>query len=185
MSDVGITVIFNTNDWQNHHREQSKLILRLFWTNLDALFKGEKVREIKAESFTLSITGFRRLGWLTLPILPFILVHESLHFIVGYFTGNRHLTVLVPPFLDLLYLPISVMFVAITRPVNDYLIFIMFWVEWAWIVHLMENLSGDFAPYLRKIKREREQPDASKQDVTAPVFGSRERIVTSEGPCPD
>lgn len=166
MPDVGSGFVVDIYpDWLDDHRRLSILILRLVWTNLDALFFGhQEVREIPYPAFTIRIYRFRGWGWLTLPLFPIAMIHESLHFIIGYLTKNRHLVTLIPPLLDLTYLPLLFVWASL-RPNIYFFLVVSLWIEWCWIIHLMSNLRGDFAPYLRKIKHKREHPDTKKQEV--------------------
>jgi hypothetical protein len=152
MPKSGFIVDIQYPEWQKQHKDYSLMMLRMVWTSLPLLFTGPGKTIREYGPMKLTVHKFRGAGWLTLPVLPFAMIHESLHFIFGYFTENHHIITLVPPILDLVYLPL--LFLWIPFHPNIYLFLaVSLWVEWCWILHLMSNLSGDFASYLPKLKK--------------------------------
>lgn len=165
---TGWEVHINGEEFDKDRKKNSVLVLKSIWGNLDALFKGGELREIKLGFAKISIWKIRGIGWLTLPIFPFAFLHENLHFVISYFTNKEPLIQLVPPVLDLFYLPVLLLWVYLrygfgTVQPNLLMIFLplIVWVEWAWIVLLMSNLKGDFANF-RANRKKPENPEKPK-----------------------
>jgi len=136
----------------SRRKRASMQMLKTFWLNQDAtLISKEDRREItfKDTGSTLTIRRIRGFGWTSLPVLPFALLHESLHFIVAYFTGRTNLIVGIPPMLDLISYPLWIVYIASRHvTVTPFQLGLTLWFAWSWALLLRGNLQGDFTTLL-------------------------------------
>lgn len=128
-----------------NHRKESLRILKLIWTNLDALFvkntvESPNVRTFQLETATVHIGRVKGSMLIWIPFLPFTVLHETLHFLIGVFTGNHRLIQYIPPIIDLFYLPLAIVLLA-----QKHLVLGVFF-ELLFVSKLLSNLYGDFKP---------------------------------------
>jgi hypothetical protein len=130
-------------DFTARHRHYSIIAFWIVWSNL---WRMAKKNPQTIEKAGVKIVFFPPRPWMWL-VLPQLLFHESLHFVLGFFTGNRNIVRLLPPLLDLGYLisPILVIHGAVTNLVLALWLFLGSWIL------LRGNLRGDFRPYLLAI----------------------------------
>lgn len=152
---MGFKVEIETVVWPKYHKTYSAFAIKTITRNLDALLPWKQLRTIKYEGITVHIGPNEFAGFL---YLPFMLVHEYLHFIIGYFSRRYNLMVLIPPLLDVCYLPLILLFRF--QPFELWFL-ITLYVFWVFIIRLGWNLTGDFAPYLR-IGKKHSEPHSSE-----------------------
>lgn len=131
--------------FHEHHKEYSKIMLKAVWSNLDGLFTGPRVRTITFqpdEWGKLTIYRMTGFSWIHLLVLPFGLFHESLHFLIAMLTSNKYIITLIPPIIDLSYLPLA-FYLLISNHIGP-LSVIAIWLELVWMFMFTGNLSGDF-----------------------------------------
>ena len=144
LSLAGFEIVL-PDDFAERHRSYSIIALRLIWRNIWLM--AEKNPETIEES-GVKVTFFppRPVMWL---VLPQLMLHESLHFILGFFTGNRGIVRLMPPLLDLAYLASPILVVRQSLP----MLFLGLWLFLGSWILLRGNLRGDFRPYLLSLTR--------------------------------
>ena len=147
---AGFIVDIDFQSFNVNRRQSSILVLGVIYRNLSLLFRGkQRFYTVEMRVATIRIFPMRGTGWVMLPILPFALLHETLHFIIAFFTKNHYAIILIPPTLDLLYVPGWLLFTVkfhiwvLTHFVLWAIITI--WLELTWTVLLRSNIfTGDF-----------------------------------------
>lgn len=169
--EVNIGDLFAEN-----HRKYSLILLRATWAKAHFLFHGPAVSKffIPSEKGTIAemqVFKIHGIGWINTIVLPFALLHESLHFIIGIFTPRDKIIALIPPFLDILIYPLWFVF-AVTNPgflnTNHFLFLgLTLWICWCWMTLLISNLSGDFRHMLAR--QESQKPETEEPEIAEPV----------------
>jgi hypothetical protein len=119
-----------------------------------ATFSKEDVTEIRFKPdnwAVITVHRFHGLSWIYLPILPFILFHESLHLIIVYFTPREVFVRYIPPVLDLFYLPVAFWIAFIHPTVSSLLVGDFICLVWFYL--LIGNLKGDFRPMPKLVEK--------------------------------
>jgi hypothetical protein len=143
----GFEVVFPDSLFQEH-KQFATFGLKIIWQFWRFWFKGE--HEVAVQGMRVLFTGGK--DPLSLILLPFTLLHESLHFILLWIHGNKHLVRLGPGILEIFYLSFAFQIYIRTPWAAFFFLFID-------TFQLMRNLRGDFVPYLPKLKRQTDKPD--------------------------
>jgi hypothetical protein len=153
----GFTIHFNPQFFSERKRYSLVLLWNLWTLGLQGAFRGTDVTEIvfKPDDWAvMTVHRYHGSGWIWLPVLPFIMLHESLHLIIAYFTPWEIPVRYIPPVLDLFWLPVAFSIAFIHPTVLSLLV--GDWICLGWFRLLMGNLRGDFA------RAKREKPQDSK-----------------------
>lgn len=147
----GFEVEIPWEDFDKKHREYATIGLRMVWWNLGLLFHQENKAEltvVKQDGVKATFHRVRGIGWITLYVLPFAMLHETLHFILAYLTSNEHVVILVPGLVDLVWFITP--FLVLPLPVSIVSALVMIWMIMSGELLLISNIRGDFGPYLTR-----------------------------------
>lgn len=156
----GFRIRFNSGFFPER-KKNCQILLKNLWTwGIHRAFVGEDVSEFHLvgpdDLAVIIVHRYHGFGWIWLPIFPFILLHESLHLIIAFFTPREFWVRYIPPFLDLFYLPIGFLLIFHEPTVTG--LIIGDWIQLAWICLLLGNLKGDFSR-MSKLVEESGKPE--------------------------